>query len=53
MNRYKRCSYCDIQLQNSTYPYFYKPMKSTKLCCNDEKCMRKLLLEITERVHLT
>ena len=52
MNRYKRCSYCDIQLQNSPYPYFFKPISLNKYCCNEEECMRKVLLETTARVHI-
>ena len=51
-NRYKRCSYCDIQLKDSRYPYFYEHMSDSKFICNDEECMRKYLREISSKMNL-
>ena len=51
-NKYRRCSYCDIQLQDSQYPFFYEHINEKKLICNDEDCMRKYLQEISSKLNL-
>ena len=49
---YKRCSYCDTQLKDSQFPYFYEHHYLDKLICNKEDWMRTYLTEYHSRLNL-
>ena len=51
-SKYKGCSYCDIQLKDSQYNFFYEHINDNKLICNDEECMRDYLKETHSRQNL-